>query len=422
MNVRAVIFIVCIVLGAYSPDSKSSELLTLEAALKAAGEQNSELSAFRSRSKAEASSIKSEYWLDNPKIGLMREEQMTRMQQEMGPMNSWTVSQEIKFPTKYFLLGDAQTARARASNEELSDKALEIRQRVISSYFALYSVQRELALLDAQKETLREIARVAEARRATGAVPQQDEMKAHVEQTKLENEIILRRQEREEKLASFNSLLGREVTKDVVFAKDELRTPKLNVQPSEISKLALNRSKALGASQFMVEEANKRKKLAYQSYLPDFMISYRKPYGNAPPDAYALGVEMTIPLWFFAKQTSEVQVASARFAEAEANLETLKRSTQAEVHAQTSKVEAFEKLLRIYETALIPQATSTLNSSRSSYRAGRSQFLDLLDSERSLYEVRINYYETLAKFVDALTQLERVVGTSLSTLPFEEAL
>ena len=62
-----------------------------------------------------------------------------------------------------------------------------------------------------------------------------------------------------------------------------------------------------------------------------------------------------------------------------------------------------------------------LNSSRAAYSAGRATFVEFLDSERSLYEVRVSYFETLAKYVESLSELERVAGSSLSTLPFGEA-
>ena len=48
--------------------------------------------------------------------------------------------------------------------------------------------------------------------------------------------------------------------------------------------------------------------------------------------------------------------------------------------------------------------------------------MDLVDAERSLYEVRIAYYQTLAKFVENLAKVERIAGSSLSTLPFGDAL
>jgi outer membrane protein TolC len=148
------------------------------------------------------------------------------------------------------------------------------------------------------------------------------------------------------------------------------------------------------------------------------MLSFRKPFTNAPVGAYSLSVELSVPLWFFLKQSGEVTAASARLREAEKNWEKARLSTEAEATAVATKAETYSKLLRIFETALVPQANTTLNSSRAAYGAGRVGFQDLLDSERSLYAIKIDLYRTLAKFVETLAQFERITGASLSTLPF----
>ncbi len=400
----------------------SAEPLSAAQALARAFAENSEIGAFQARADAEASLIPSKYWLSSPKVGLMHESKMSNMQLEMGPMSSWTFSQEVMFPLKYFAMGGAQSAKAEVARQELLERKLEVRQRVLTTYYGLYTSNRMLDLLEAQKETLREIARIVEIRRATGAVPQQDEMKTHVEQTKIENEILLQRQEVTELQAKLAALLNWDPAQILTLPKEELASPKLTKPIQEMSSQALSQSKRVARDQAILNETEYEKQNAKYSYFPDFILNYRKPFTNSPSNAYAASIEMTIPLWFFAKQTSEVAAASARALEAEKNLETTKRNTQADAHAMASKVETYAKLLKIYETALIPQAASTLNSSRSAYSAGKVGFQDLLDSERSVYSTRMSYYQTLAKFVESVSELERISSSSLSTLPFGDSL
>lgn len=403
---------------AHSADGEPT--LTLEKALSQAMGTNPEIGAAGARADAEHSAVRSQYWLDNPKVGLMRESNLNFMEQQTGPMSLWSVSQEVKFPAKYFLLGSAQESRALGADQETDAKRLEVRRRVISGYYNLFTMDRIIALLQAQRETLREVARAAESRHATGAVPQQDEMKAHVEQTKIENELILAQEERDPMEAVLNSTLNQEAHQPLVMPTQELPPPKITRTLEEFRKLAHLGSRRVKQGEYLVEEANSKKALAYLSYAPDFMFSYRRAFVNAPDNAYAASVEITLPLWFFAKQTSEVAQASASQIEAEKNLEKTMRDVHANVRSLTARVRSHEKLLQIYQTALIPQAASTMNSSRSAYQAGRTNFLELLDSERSLYETRIAYYRNYAQYVEALAKLEELTGTSLSTLPFGE--
>jgi outer membrane protein TolC len=390
----------------------------MEDAVREAYSRNPELAEFEARAQAETAAIRSRYSPANPRIGIMREAEMNYMQRDMGPMNSLSLSQEFMFPTKYLIMGSAQKARASMAEQALQDKRLEIRQKTLSSYVGLYSAQRILALLTVQRETLGEIARIIETRRATGAVPQQDEMKVHVEQTLLENELLLQKQEVAEIQAQLNALLGREPSAEIRLPQKDLPGPKLHVSSREIPGLALEKSRMLEGSRLKVEEMGAERSLALQNYLPDFMLSFRKPFTNSPHGAYAASVELSIPLWFFLKQSSEASFASARLHEAERNLEKTRLNTSVEASAVAAKAETYSKLLKIYESALIPQATTTLNSSRAAYSAGRVGFQDLLDSERSLYAIKMDLYRTLAKFVDTVTQLEKITGASLSTLPF----
>jgi cobalt-zinc-cadmium efflux system outer membrane protein len=403
-------------------NASAVENLTIEKSLTQAFAANSELAAFQARANSERALVKSQYWLDNPKIGYMHENNLNLMQVQMGPMNSWSITQEIKFPTKYFLLGSAQSSRADGAQHEFEQKKLEIRKKTILAYYNLFTTDRILALLDAQKETLREVARSAEIRRSTGAVPQQDEMKAHVEQTKIETEIILTKQDYETNLSEFNALLNRDVSLEVSFGKTDPETPTIVKTLNEIKESAHTTSRNLKNAHAQFEVAAVKKSLAAWNFAPDFNLFYRKAWTNTPSDNFAVGIELIMPLWFFVKQSSEYSAASLQALEAEKMLQKQQRDLESKVRSLSLKVNSFAKLLKIYESALVPQATSTLNSSRSAYQAGRTTFLELLDSERSLYSVRMAYYRTLLQLVDNIVQLEENVGHPISTLPFGDVI
>lgn len=394
-------------------------VLTLEKAIQIAENHNPEIQALQARAEAEDALIVSAASLDRPRIGFMREQNMNNMQLNMGPMTSWSISQEVKFPLKYFASRSAQSARADALASESEDKRLEIRQRVLSAYYSWYSAQRIRDLLVAQRETLREIARTAEARRATGAAPQQDEMKAHVEQTRLENEILIQSQEVADSEAMLRSLLNQEPDQELILTKGEFKVPRLTslLSNSQLTQKALVNSRAVQAGQSILEEAKSTHQLAWLSLTPDFMVSYRHAFINAPPNAYTVSIEASIPIWFFSKELPEIRAARARTVEAENNLERTRRETEADVRSLETKAQSYSKLLQIYETSLLPQSVAMLNSSRAAYSAGRTSLIELLDSERSLYANRISYYQTLTKYVESLTRLERTLGTSISDLP-----
>lgn len=420
MNYKALFPIKLILYSSLISKCWAMDSLTLESALERALNSNLEIAASLERSSAEESLIQPQYWPDNPKFGLMHEKNMTFMEQAMGPMNTWSITQEIKFPTKYFLMGSAQKAKVQSIKCQSLAKKLEIRKKLINSYYNLSAVNKMLELLQAQKETLVEIARSAEARHASGSVPQQDEMKAHVEQTKLEIEILTLLEEKDATEAQLNTLVNQEPHQKITLTEKSVSIPKLTTSLEEIPKLALSHSKQVKDSFALLEEADKRKALAAWNFTPDFALIYRKAWSSAPNNNYVFGVDISIPLWFFVKQSGDYSSASSLAREAEKKLEKMKLDLSSDIRSLSFKVRAHEKLLKIYETGLIPQAISTLSSSRTAYQAGRVNFLEFLDSERSLYSVQVAFLRALVQYVEYLTQLEETAGVSLSTLPFGE--
>lgn len=393
--------------------------LTPETVLREVYQNNPSLQAVKARAQSEKELILSQYSLSSPRIGFMRESDMSFMQMENGPMKIWSVSQEFMFPTKYFSKGKIQTVKAKRSRHELQFKTLEIRAEALTAYFKYYSASRVQSLLHAQKETLREIARIAEARRSAGSVPQQDEMKAHVEQTKIENEIILQEQELLEAQYALNALLNLPPEAVIKMPAKEFNIQKdAKVSLELLDSISFTTSSVFKGDEAMVEESELEKGLTRMNYLPDFMLTYQQAFGTNSSRGRAIGIEMTVPLWLFTKESSEVASASSKAMAAKRQFESQKRTLEATVKGLQSKVKTLSKLLSIYETALIPQASSTLNSSRSAYSTGRVGFQDLLDAERTLYAIRIEYYENFSKYIEALSVLEREAGVSVSNLPF----
>lgn len=382
---------------------------------------NPELRREKYRAQAEESLIWSSYTPENPIFGLMREKGFNGMSE---PMDAFSITQNFKFPTKYFLEGSIQRSKARSAKATASNRALEVRQRALTAYYSLWSQHKILQLLQAQKETLKQIARLAEARYAAGSVSQQDEMKAHVEQTMIESEIIMAEQELDAKSAELLSILNRQVNSEIQIETLEYPSPEVTwpeIQKIENSNQAPS-SQAVATAKLNWQASQSQKNLAYWNFLPDFSLSYKHAFKNGGDSNYSVGIELSVPLWFLTRQTPELLAASAMEREASEEFTQTSQEQRAQIKGLIARVRALSKMMQIFSTTLIPQASTSLNTSRSSYQTGRSSFTELLDSERSLYEIRIKYYRSFVDFVEAITKLESLNSMSLSTLPFGDLL
>jgi cobalt-zinc-cadmium efflux system outer membrane protein len=110
-----------------------------------------------------------------------------------------------------------------------------------------------------------------------------------------------------------------------------------------------------------------------------------------------------------AEQTAAVEAARAR----ERGMENLLRLAvqEAYVHAQSAQARA--ALLR---TTILPQSQQTLEVSRIGYQTDRVDFQAVIDSERMLLDAQLGYVRALSEFDQAMADLERFVGTELTTV------
>ncbi|HAR43389.1 MAG TPA: hypothetical protein DCS07_12295 [Bdellovibrionales bacterium] len=410
---NAALFILSAAIFIIAPVSAAET--SLSTALEIALSANHEIAASTFMAEAEHEKTRSQYFLSDPMVGYER---------DFG-MNMWMVSQDIQFPTKYLAMGAAQKHRAAGSRAELRSQQLEIRKRLIAAYFRVFSLDRIHSLLQAQLNTTREIARNAEARRATGAVTQQDEMKAHVEETRANAEIIMNSQERAAARAELASLLGSDVSDEppLIIPSEELSPPKLNAVDKNAKFLSsVQNSPSLLRAAAFTQEMNAEQHLARMSWLPDFRVMYQQQFGAASTAESRFRVEASIPLWFPLQQTSLTSSALARRQNAEQLQLQAQLELKARVQTLSARAEAQNTLLKIDQTSLIPQATSTFNSSQGAYRAGKVGLMELLDSQRALYGVRIGYYRTLLDFAETVAELEAVTNSSKSDLPFPKEI
>jgi cobalt-zinc-cadmium efflux system outer membrane protein len=66
------------------------------------------------------------------------------------------------------------------------------------------------------------------------------------------------------------------------------------------------------------------------------------------------------------------------------------------------------------EQELLPSATETYELTQIGYRYGKFGLLDVLDAQRTLIDVREQYFEALAAYQLAAVQVERLIAQPLS--------
>src|SRR5579872_6644773 len=99
------------------------------------------------------------------------------------------ISQDLPYPGKLKLKGEAAQQDAAISREKLEAVRRSVLQQVKGAYFQIAYVQQTLEVLDRNGKLLEQIEKIADGRYRVGEGSQQDVLKAQLERTKLLREL-----------------------------------------------------------------------------------------------------------------------------------------------------------------------------------------------------------------------------------------
>ena len=77
------------------------------------------------------------------------------------------------------------------------------------------------------------------------------------------------------------------------------------------------------------------------------------------------------------------------------------------------KIKTYADIISLYKTALLPQAEQSFDAAKTGYETGKIDFLNWLDAERMLLQIRLAYYKSMVDYEKSIAYLERVVGKDL---------
>lgn len=87
------------------------------------------------------------------------------------------------------------------------------------------------------------------------------------------------------------------------------------------------------------------------------------------------------------------------------------------VREQLKKVETFRHHTELFRDKIVPLARQNVTTTRSAYETDKTGFLNLIDAQRTFYEVESMYWQHLTTYLGALAELEAIVGGDLNPQP-----
>ncbi len=333
-------------------------------------------------------------------------------------MKELSLSQRFPFPGKRPLMKEMAEKEAESVFTEIQGKVHQIIRDVKTAYYDLSHVYRTTEVTQRNKEILENFAKIAETRYAVGEGIQQDVLKAHVEVSKMVDELIMLGQRKRALEAKLNALLNRPPERPM-GEPEEVTLRKFLFTIEELQKMALEMSPTLKGMKKMIEAKEKAYALAKKDYYPDF--NFRFAYGqrdNGPEmkrrDMLTGMMEVNIPIFYKSKQDRKVAEAKADIQVIEAQYHAMKNEILFMIADMGSMIQRVERQLDLYKTGIIPQVNLQISSAMSAYRVNKADFMTLLDSRMTLYKYELEYHLALTEYEKNVANLGAVVGKRFS--------
>jgi len=332
-------------------------------------------------------------------------------------MKEFSISQKFPFPGKRPLMKEMASKEAEAVSTEIQGKIHQIIKDVKTAYYDLSHIYRTTEVTQRNKRILEDFAKIAETRYGVGEGIQQDVFKAHIEVSKMVDDLIMLGQRKKALEAKLNALLNR-APETPVGEPQEVGFRKFPFILEELQKMALEMNPTLKGMKKMIEAKEKAYALAKREYYPDFNFKFA--YGqrdNSPDmkrrDMLTGMVEMNIPIFYRSKQDRKVAETKAEILATEAQYRAMKNEILFMITDMASMIQRGERQIELYTTGILPQTSLQINSAMSSYRVNKADFMTLLDSQMTLYKYELEYHQALTEYEKNVASLGAAIGKQI---------
>ena len=323
------------------------------------------------------------------------------------------LSQKYPWPGKLRLRGENATAEARAAGQDVEDTRLQLAQTARDAFADYYLAGRGLAVNKESLDLLEGVQSNQETLFKTGKIPEQDLLQTKVEIGRQRERLLTLDRMLQVARARINTLLHLPPDAPLPPPPEQVPTGAPLLDEAALRALAMARRPDLKALAERVAAERASLALAHKEYYPDFevMAAYDD-FWNERPLRPQLAVRMNLPVRL-AKRDAAVQEAQAKIGQRIAELNKLTDDVNLAVAQAYAEVGESDKAVGLYKETLLPAAELNVKTLQTQYTTGKTAFLNLLDAERSVIDLRDRYYEILADAFRRRTALERAIGGPL---------
>ena len=341
-----------------------------------------------------------------------------RLNREDMTMKMLGLSQKLPYPGKRALREQVAAKDAQTLDYGLRESRNRVAREVKLAYYDLALTDETVRLLKSNRQILEQFLHIAESRYGVGQAAEAEVFRAQTQLGRMSEELLRMERERPVTEAELMRLLGRRGNALPISVElPGLRETALNLEA--LQQAALSERPQLLGLQSVIERGSKALDLARKEAQPDFDLRFsygqreKDLAGMRREDLFSLTVAMNLPVWREDKIEPRIAEAQALREQALEMLQAQQNEVLARLRQQVALTEQSRKSVRMYETAILPQARLAVEAALAAYQVSRVDLLMLLDSQMTLFSYEISRARELVSFNKALAEIELLAGKQM---------
>ncbi|MEP7183740.1 MAG: TolC family protein [Betaproteobacteria bacterium] len=325
----------------------------------------------------------------------------------------YTLAQPLPFWGKRDLKRDVAEADAEQAQGRAAMTWAELAASVKTAYARYYATVRNELLLREILDLLGRLEQIAQVRYAGGLVPQQDAIRAQVELTSMQGELLMLESERDGLQATLNSLLARRTSAPLATPERLRPVPApAKIDPDALADRLRSRNPQLFTDDARIRAAEKNRDLTYRNRYPDFVVGVSPVQMGSRIREWEVMLEVNIPFQQETRRHQESE-AEAMLSAARSRKDASANRLLGELYENIAGLNAARRIDILTTNSLLPQAEATLQAALVGYETGKVDFATLLDAQRQIRKSRQDLLKAQADAQARLATIERLLGEDL---------
>jgi outer membrane protein TolC len=318
--------------------------------------------------------------------------------------------ESLLLPNKVYQSGKIATRDAQAAGERFSAAKFGLQRRVLNAWID-YALLAEQVRIQRENAALLKLLNETAAGRVQAGGPQQDLLRTDIEYRMSDNQLRTMESELPRMRAMLNALMGRAA--DAPLPPPPALAEQRPVPADDAALLAVGVDANPELKALALETTGRRDALerARMEYLPDI-----NPFAAITGDVtQVVGVDVMLPT-VLPRIRGMVKEARADLRRVQAMARQTRLDRSAEYVAALYALRNSERQASLFEQQILPAAQRVLENVRQAYTAGTGIYLDLIEAQRTLLDVRLTIAESRAAREKSLADLEALAGVDVETL------